>query len=171
MRGWRFFSEKDPSTDHSCLPPKGWAVNMDFTLSTLFMLSIQHATNGTSKRHSGPLQDLHLWLCAERWHEATGRESCWLCCNLSVLQYSAGAQYRKWALYCTFTPTSASFPSYHYTQPPVLVSQDAPPRLTTLVSSFTQTPLQLHFLTKHHTEHVLHSSASKWSVKIQYGLL
>lgn len=55
-------------------------------------------------------QDLYLWLTAAKWQEVTGGKSCWSCCKLTRLQYSTKAQCRKWAHYCTSTPTASPSP-------------------------------------------------------------
>lgn len=44
-------------------------------------------------------------------------KSCWSRCKLTTLQYSAEAWCRKWAHYCTSTPTTPHPPPLHQTSP------------------------------------------------------
>ena len=56
-------------------------------------------------------QDLHLWLPAVKWREATNCKSCWSGCKLTDLQCSTRALCRKWAHYCKSTPPPTSPPT------------------------------------------------------------
>lgn len=123
-------------------------------------------------------QDLHLWLPAVKWQEATASKSCWSRCRLTGLQYSTGARCRKWAHYLHFH--AHNLPSHQYTNllPTTCAGlTGCPPPSTTSTTlllllhtnSFTAVPL-------HQTAHwahfvVLHSTASTTSMKIWFGLL
>lgn len=112
------------------------------------------------QKHKGKSWSQRTWGCVLKMVKSHRQQI--LLISLWAYRFTVlrGARCRKWAHYCSSTPTASSFPpttkptlptTTSPPQPPVLVSQDAPLLSPQLSSSL----VQLHFFTKPHTQHAL----------------